>query len=222
MNAESKLPSDAQLRKEAQPVAALRQKAKRRDFFRAYFWISTLLGIGGGVWAVSVHKVLNGEQTILLSLATADVALLAVIFAAVALMGSFLRGSYGHVLKTAVSLSNFFFPFMLVAVVAAAGTLVSFAGAMNSGSGTEAWRAAIFGLAVGLTTWTVAGTVWLTSIFVEYAVDEREAADDEKEQVAQEAAERAETGPQPQGDPGGTRQAASRKSERGAPDPPTQ
>lgn len=69
---------------------------------------------------------------------------------------------------------------MLIAVVAGAAALVGFAGAMDSGSGAEEWRAAIFGLAVALTTWAVAGTVWLTSIFVEYAVDEREVADEEQ------------------------------------------
>jgi hypothetical protein len=153
---------------------------KFREFRKPYPLLGILLGIGTGWWAIHVHKVLADASSILLAMAGGDVALLAITLAAVALMSSFLQGSYGHIIQTAAGLDVFFLPFRIITCVSAAGALVCFAGAMNAGSGAEWFRAALFGLGVGLTVWTIVGAIMLTFTFIEYSIDERESATEEE------------------------------------------
>jgi hypothetical protein len=72
-----------------------------------------------------------------------------------------------------MEMTIFFRPFKIVAVVSAGTVLASFAGAMDSGSGPEWLKAALFGLATGLMVWAVVGTVGLVSVFVRYAERQR-------------------------------------------------
>jgi hypothetical protein len=135
-----------------------------------------VLGILTALWAVKVHKVLRQEETILLAMAAADVALLAVILTANALVAGLLQGFFGRVIQTAVGLDVFFRPFKIVSVAATVGALVAFAGAMDAGSGSEGVRATLFGFASGLTTWTIVGTLILIFVFMRYAVRQRKLA----------------------------------------------
>lgn len=152
---------------------------KLKELLSPYTVFGLAFGIGTGLWAVHVHKVLKHESDVLLAMATGDVALLAIILAAVALLGSFLQGNYGRVIKSAVGLDLFYFPFRIVAVVSAVAAFVCFAGAMDAESGVEWLRAALFGAGVWLTVWTILGTVFLTFTFIWYSVDSAEEAENQ-------------------------------------------
>jgi hypothetical protein len=56
-----------------------------------------------------------------------------------------------------------------VARVSAGAALASFAGAMNSGSGSTDWRASLFGVATGLTVWAILQAALITSKLANYA-----------------------------------------------------
>jgi hypothetical protein len=116
---------------------------------------------------------------IAVGMATGDLALLAVVLTAVALMSSFLRGNYGRVISDAAGLNVFFFPFRVVACVSATAALASFLAAMDYHTGPEWLQDAFFGLAVMLTVWTILGAVVLVFTFIQYATDERRRADEE-------------------------------------------
>jgi Photosystem II protein. len=85
----------------ASPVRPRRDGGVLRDIVSVHTVTGVLLGIGAGIWAISVHKVLQDEATILLAVMGAAVALLAVILAAVAIMAGFLSGFFGEVIETA-------------------------------------------------------------------------------------------------------------------------
>lgn len=93
MSAESKLPPGQRLAKRSRAARESAEGEGPRLLPGVLLDWSCAGPIGGGIWAISLHKVLEGERTILLALAGSDVALLAVIFAAVALMGSFPTGA---------------------------------------------------------------------------------------------------------------------------------
>lgn len=144
------------------------------EFGNAYSGLGVVGGIVAGVWAGQHHSVLKQESSILLAMAGGDVALLAIILAAVALMSGLLEGRFGNVIKTAVGLDLFYFPFQVVTCVTAAGALASFAGAIHADWGSKTLRAALFGLSVGLTTWAILGTVLLTFTFIQYSVRQQQ------------------------------------------------
>jgi hypothetical protein len=139
------------------------------DTFSRYAAIGLIFGIVVGIWASSVHKVIEDEGTILLAVAGAAVALEAVILAAIALMAGFLSDFYGEVITTVAALDEFFEPFRAVAIASAATALTGFAGAIDNGSGAEWFRASLFGLTIGLMVWAIIGTVGLISVYIEHA-----------------------------------------------------
>jgi len=143
------------------------------DLFTGYFGIGVVLGILGGIFAVSVHKIVEHEATILLTMAAADVALLAVILTATALVAGLLQDYFERVIERAAGLRGFFRPFRIMASVCAGAALVAFAGAMVADSSDEVLRASLFGLASGLTTWAIVGNVWLISIFMDQSNKQR-------------------------------------------------
>lgn len=146
-------------------------------------------GIVVGLWAVKVHGSLTDETTILLAIGGSDVALLAVVLAAAALMASFLGDFFGLVIEgqsadrheRARNIKGFFRPFWIVAVAAGLGTLTCFAGAINAHHGARELRSAVFGLAIGLSVWTVVGSVLLVSVFVRATIKQRELVRDESQ-----------------------------------------
>jgi hypothetical protein len=154
--------------------------AVARDFFSIYLILGIGLGIGSGIFAIKAHKLVEDETTILLTMAGAAVALLAVILTATALMAGLLQGFFGLVIHTAEGLRDFFRPFKITAAVSAAAALVGFGGAMNVDSGPEWLRAALFGLASGLITWAILGTIWLILVFMRYATKQRELLTEEE------------------------------------------
>ncbi len=135
---------------------------------------AAVLGVLSGFWAAGVHEVLDDERTILLAMAGADAALLAVVVAVVALMVGVLEGFFGQIIESAESgLPGFFRPFKLIAWVSALATVASLGAAIDVDVSEERVRSALFGLSVGLTVWTVFGTVALTSAFIRYSVTKR-------------------------------------------------
>jgi hypothetical protein len=153
-----------------------------RDVVNPYSIGAAVLGVLAGIFAISVHKFVKDERTILLAMAGVAIALLAVVLTATALMAGFLQDFFGLVIQKASGLRAFFRPFRIIAWVSAAAALVGFGGAINADSGPEWLKAGLFGLAAALTTWTIVGTVWLISIFMDEAVEERK-LETVKEQV---------------------------------------
>jgi type IV secretory pathway TrbD component len=159
-----------------QPASTESSESTKRDAvldWLRFSWPGVILGILTGIWAIKVHKVLKDETDILLGTADADVAILAIVLAAVALMSSFLQGRFSRLFRQRRRLNNFFRPFAIVTAVSASASLVSFLGAMNAESGAEWWRAAVFGFAIGLTVWTIVGVASLTFLFIDYSKKER-------------------------------------------------
>jgi hypothetical protein len=167
--------------------ARKREREDRRDklleVIGPYAVIGAGTGVGAGFWAIHVRGVLENESSVLLAMAGGDVALLAIILAAVALMSSFLRGNYGRVIQSVVGLDLFFLPFKLIVWVSALGALVGFAGGADAKSGSTAFRSALFGAGVWFTAWTILGTVMLTYAFIQYSVEDEAVKKEEKEET---------------------------------------
>jgi len=157
-----------------EPVPTARDVAE--DLFTVYLGVGVGLGVLGGIFAASVHKIVQDETTILLAMAGADVVLLAVILTATALVAGLLQDYFERVIEKAAGLRGFFRPFRIMARVCASAALVSFAGAMIADSSVEWLRASVFGLAGGLTTWAIVGNVWLISIFMDQSNEQRKLA----------------------------------------------
>ncbi len=139
--------------------------------------VGMLVGAGAGVWGAWGHKApLAHEETILLTVGTADIALLAVVLAAVALMAAFLNGFFGRVIEVASSTWEFFRPFQIVAWVSALGALLSFGGAIDASHNSKDSRAVVFGVAIWLSTWAIIGSVFLVREFIKAATEQREFA----------------------------------------------
>jgi hypothetical protein len=178
------------------PEEARNPHAEFWDYVNGLAIAGILLGVGGGLYAFKVHKVIEGETVILLAMAGASVAVLAVILTATALMAGLLQGFFGLVIQTGDGLRKFFLPIKIVSGVSATAALAGFAGAINASSGPEWVKASLFGLASGLTTWSILGTVWITVVFIRYAVKQREKLtdeeleDDELEKAREEELER--------------------------------
>jgi len=155
---------------------------KLGDFASVYSLLGAVAGIFAGLWAAGAHhqSLVMDESSILLAMAGGDLALLAIILAAVALMSALLKGHFARVIKTAVGLDLFFFPFKVVTCVCAAGGLASFAGAIHAGWGSKTLRSALFGFSAALTAWAILGTALLTFTFIQFAVREEREKDREK------------------------------------------
>jgi hypothetical protein len=130
-----------------------------------------VLGAGAGIWAANSSKVLSEETVVLAAAAGADVALLALTFAAMAFVIAFLEGFFGELIEIH-GIRNFFFPFVLVAFVSAIAAIVSFAGALDNGTGPAWSQDAVFGAATWLTVWAIAAAFGLVLTLVFYT-DER-------------------------------------------------
>lgn len=158
------------------PPKAAEVGPKLSDSFGLDTLIGVAVGAGAGVWGALVHNGLEHEETILLTIGTADVALLAVILAAVALMAGFLNGFFGRVIEAASSTWGFFRPFQIVAWVSALGAMLCFAGAIDASHSSRDSRAGIFAAAICLSAWAIVGTVFLVREFINAAVEQRELA----------------------------------------------
>lgn len=172
-----------------------RRSGRARDYYTPYLTAGVLLGSGAGAYATLVHKFVKDETALLIAMGAAAVALLAVILTATALMAGFLQDFFGLVIDTATELRRFFLPFRIIARVSAMAAIVSFGGAMNSDTGAGWLRAPLFGLASGMTTWAIFGTVWLISVFVDEAIEQRSMATAKEEAMEkQEELKERETG----------------------------
>lgn len=142
------------------------------------FWIIAryilpgfVLGAGVGFWVANSSKVLSEETAVLSAAAGADVALLALTLAAMSFVIAFLDGFFGELIAS-YGIRNFFFPFVLVAFVSAVAAIVSFAGALDNGTGPAKAQDVLFGAAAWLTVWAIVGAFGLVLTLVFYA-DER-------------------------------------------------
>jgi len=142
------------------------------------FWIiaryilpGCVLGAGAGIWVANSSKVLSEETTVLSAAAGADVALLALTLAAMTFVIAFLDGFFGELIER-YNVRNFFFPFVLVAFVSAVAAIVSFAGALDKGTGPAWGQDTLFGVATWLTVWAITSAFGLVLTLVFYA-DER-------------------------------------------------
>lgn len=142
------------------------------------FWIigryilpGCALGVGAGFWVANSSKVLSEETTVLAAAAGADVALLALTLAAMTFVIAFLDGFFGELIES-YGVRNFFFPFVLVAFVSTVSALVSFAGALDNGTGPAWSQDVLFGVATWLTVWAIVSAFGLVLTLVLYT-DER-------------------------------------------------
>lgn len=147
---------------------------RANDVGVTYVLPGALVGIAAGVWAIEVHKVLDDERTILITMGGADAALLAVVIAVVGLMVGLLEGLFGRLIEnTEGGLRGFFFPFVVMAYAAALATATCFGAAIAVDSSGDEVNAALFGASVGLSVWTAFGCVALTSVIIKYAGKKR-------------------------------------------------
>ena len=182
---------------EPSPLPPLERSPEKKKWVRTVVTPGLLIGLAagvvGGLFAIRVHPFLKDEQTILLFMASSDVAILAVILTATTVATAFLQGFFGRVTQTSVGLLTFFFPFIFIAGVSGTAALVSFAGAMNVDSHVhETVKAGWFGLAAFLTTWAIAGIVWLIIAFTRKASEQRKAltaAEQDEEEEREENAQ---------------------------------
>lgn len=129
------------------------------------------LGAGTGFWVANSNKVLSEETPVLSAAAGADVALLALTLAAMAFVIALLDGFFGDLIE-AYGVWNFFAPFIVLAFVSALAAIVSFAGALDNGTGPPTAQDVLFGAAAWLTVWAIVAAVGLVFTLVVYA-DER-------------------------------------------------
>lgn len=142
------------------------------------FWVVSryilpgfVLGAGTGFWVANSNKVLSEETPVLSAAAGADVALLALTLAAMAFVIALLDGFFGDLIE-AYGIWNFFAPFIVLAFVSALAAIVSFAGALDNGTGPPTAQDVLFGAAAWLTVWAIVAAVGLVFTLVVYA-DER-------------------------------------------------
>jgi hypothetical protein len=139
------------------------------------FWIIAkyiipgfVLGAGTGFWVANSSKVLSEETPVLSAAAGADVSLLALTLGAMAFVIVLLDGFFAELIEN-YGIRNFFFPFVLLAIVSAAAAIVSFAGALDDGTGPPKAQDVLFGAAAWLTVWAIVGAVGLVLTLVFYA-----------------------------------------------------
>ncbi len=167
---------------------------RARSIITPYLFVGVGAGLVGGLFAIRVHHFLKDEASALFFMGSADVALLAVVLTATAVVAGFLDGFFGRVTYASVGVSTFFFPFVLVARVSAAGALVSFGAALNVDSHThETLKAGWFGLAAFLTAWAVVATAWLISAFTRKAGERRRDLTKEEQAIEEDEQETAES-----------------------------
>jgi hypothetical protein len=152
-----------------------------------------LLGVLGGLWAINaitwttvrtnghlvrhlLRYVLAQESGVALGMAGAALGLLAVTLAVLTLMGTVLEGWASKLVvggpdgtASRRRFDGFFRPFRIVATVSAAATVSAFGAAMDSASTHPVVQAILFGLAIWLLIWAIAGAVQLVHNFVRYA-----------------------------------------------------
>lgn len=134
-----------------------------------------VLGAATGLWVANSDRVLSEETAVLSAAAGADVALLALTLGAMAFVIALLDGEIlGDVIEY-YGVQNFFFPFKFLAFVSAAAAIVSFAGALDNGTGPPKAQDALFAAAAWLTVWAIVAAVGLVWILVFYA-DQRKVA----------------------------------------------
>lgn len=151
------------------PVAAPKGQGNLRIIAR-YIFPGFVLGAGAGFWVANSSKVLSEETTVLAAAAGADVALLALVLAATTFVIAFLDDFFSELIEF-YGVRNFFFPFVLVALVSTVSALVSFAGALDNGSGPAWSQDVLFGAATWLTVWAIVGSFGLVRILVAYTDD---------------------------------------------------
>lgn len=131
------------------------------------------VGIAGGVVAgiaATDKSVRANAVTILLPEAGIAVALFTVVIAAMAILATFFDDAYRRVLETASgSVGKALRPYRVVAVIAGAATLAALLAALVWPAVSTLLEAIFLGLATGLTAWTIAGCVQLTSLTIWHA-----------------------------------------------------
>jgi hypothetical protein len=153
-----------------QGPAEAEQGQGRARIIARYILPGCALGVGAGFWVAYSSKVLSEETTVLAAAAGADVSLLALTLAAMAFVIAFLNGFFGTVIAR-LGIRNFFFPFVLVAFVSMVAALVSFAGALDNGTGPAWSQDVLFGVATWLTVWAIVGAFGLVRILVSYTAE---------------------------------------------------
>lgn len=123
--------------------------------------MGAVLGVGAAIWAASAK--FGQEPGVLIGAAGAGVGLLAVTVTGMTVVIAFLP------LTREIGVRRVFRPFVVVAFVSAGAALVSFAGAMDGSSGPLWIRVCLFGSAVWLVVWAIAGAVRLVVLLVTYA-----------------------------------------------------
>ncbi len=133
------------------------------------------LGLGAGIWAVSVKAVEGSESSDLIGLAEAAVGPLGVTLAAMALLIAFLNDrTEEHIRENEGGVAVFFRPFRITAWVSAAAILFCVVGAIDATTVTTnhtgavitnpgpTWlAAALYGASVWLFVWAVVGVAQL-------------------------------------------------------------
>lgn len=141
------------------------------------------LGLGVGLWAISVKAVEGSESSDLIGLAQAAVGLLAITLAAMGLLIAFLNDrTEEHIREKEGGVAVFFRPFRITAWVSAAAILFCVAGAIDATTVTTnqsgavvtnpgpTWlAAALYGASVWLFVWAVVGVAQLVNIFLIWA-----------------------------------------------------
>lgn len=156
-------------------------------------YTGVILGVLGGLWAIDaitwttvrtnghlvrhlLRYVLAQESGVALGMAGAALGLLAVTLAVLTLMGTVLEGWAAKIVvggpdgtASRQRFDGFFRPFRIVATVSAAATVSAFGAAMDSASSHPVIQAILFGIAIWLLIWAIAGAVQLVHNFVRYA-----------------------------------------------------
>ena len=131
------------------------------------------LGAGIGVItgaAATQKSVREGAVGVLIPAAGVSVALSAVVLAAIAILATFFDDWYRRVLEAASgSVAQGLTPYRVIAVIAGIATLVCLLVAVSWPVLTVGLQESLFGLAIGLTAWTVAGCVQLTNLTIWHA-----------------------------------------------------
>ncbi len=162
--------TDTQLHTRQNPAVAPKGQGRFWIIVR-YILPGFVLGAGAGFWVANSSKVLSEETAVLAAAAAADVSLLALTLAAITFVIAFLDGFFGDLIES-YGIRNFFFPFVLVAFVSTVSALVSFAGALDNGTGPAWSQDVLFGAATWLTVWAIVGAFGLVLTLVFYT-DER-------------------------------------------------
>jgi hypothetical protein len=152
------------------------------EVLRGDLLLGMYLGVGAGVWAISVTAVEGSESSDLIGLAGAAVGLLAVTLAVMGLLMGFLSDRTEKMIMMYGGVKGFFRPFKFTAWVSAIAILVCVAGAIDAtrvftDDKTGAvithpgptWLAAVlYGASVWLFVWAVIGVAQLVGVFLKW------------------------------------------------------